>query len=281
MKMMRHSIQGLPPSFHETFFPDRRHLSALLKLAKSGYEGTIEAISADSGIPTGKSSGKVLPHLKYAHAMGITTSATVSDGVYALQLTPLGRLFAVEDPLLHETLTQLILHLMLSRPVGGASAWHVFFGRSRMALGRHCSVEAATNFLKLELGNSSSLPGPLFSAYREETSLARTGILTFDKDVVSRGALPRLDEFYWAYAFCWLMYWEQTVPSVQQLPLSELETISRFFEGSSWADQAIDDFLAWTTAQGITRVDRQTGTPIVMKIKRGDELTAHIYSELL
>src|SRR4051794_7387572 len=100
--MTQRTIQGLPPSFHETFFPDRRHLSALLKLAKPGYEGSIDGISAATGIPTGKSSGKVLPHLKYAHAMGITTIPTLSNGVYAVQLTSLGRLFSVEDPLLHE-----------------------------------------------------------------------------------------------------------------------------------------------------------------------------------
>lgn len=279
--MTQQPIQGLPPSFHETFFPDRRHLSALLKLAKSGYKGTIDAISADTGIPTGKSSGKVLPHLKYAFAMGITTTAAARDGVYTLQLAPLGCLFAVEDPLLHEPLTQLILHLMLSRPIGGASAWHVFFGRSRLALGRASTVGAATSFLTHELGNSSSLPGPLFSTYREEASLARTGMLTVDRDVISRGALPTPQEFYWAYAYCWLTYWEQTAPGVQQLPHSELETASRFFEGSCWADQTVEDFLAWTVAHGITRVDRQTGTPLVMKIKRSNELTAQIYSELL
>ncbi|NYE25606.1 hypothetical protein [Pigmentiphaga litoralis] len=278
---MQRTIQGLPPSFHETFFPDRRHLSALLKLAKNGYSGTIDTISADSGIPTGRSSGKVLPHLKYAHAMGITTASAGSNGVYTLQLTPLGRLFAVEDPLLHEPLTQLILHLMLSRPIGGAAAWHVLFGRSRLALGRVSSVEAATSFLVQELGNSSSLPGPLFTTYREEASFARTGMLTVEKNVVLRGALPMLEEFYWAYACTWLAHWELTAPAMQQLPLSELENLSRFFESSGWMDKAVDDFLAWTTAQGITSVDRQTGAPLIMKIKSSDELIAYIYSDLL
>lgn len=281
MNLMQRSFQGLPPSFHETFFPDRRHLSTLLKLAKGSYEGTIEEISATTGIPTGKSSGKVLPHLKYVCAMGITITSAVREGIYSLQLTPLGRLFASEDSLLHEPLTQLILHLMLSRSIGGASAWHVFFGCSRLALGRTCTVEAATSFLKQELGNSSSLPGPLFSTYREEASLARTAMLTFDNDVIGRNTLPMLDEFRWAYAYSWLTYWEQSKPGVQQMPLSELEALTRFFEVSGWARHVVDDFLAWTTSQGITRVDRQTGIPLVMKIKHSDELIAHIYSELL
>jgi hypothetical protein len=279
--MTQRVIQGLPPSFHETFFPDRRYLAALLKLAAGGYEGSLDTISAATGIPTGKSSGKVLPHLKYAHAMGITTVPTASEGVYTLQLTPLGHLFAVEDPLLHEPLTQLMLHMMLTRPVGGASAWHVFFGRSRLALGRTCSVNAAASFLTQELGNSSSLPGPLFSTYREEASLARTGMLSVDKETLTRGALPALAEYYWAYAYCWLVYWEQTTTDVQQLPLSELETRCGFVEGSGWSEQAFNDFLAWTTEQGITRIDRQTGTPLIMKTKRSDELAPLIYSDLL
>jgi len=279
--MTQRIIQGLTPSFHETFFPDRRHLAALLKLAAQGYEGSVDAISTATGIPTGKSSGKVLPHLKYAHAMGITTVPVLSDGVYTLQLTPLGQLFADEDPLLHEPLTQLMLHLMLSRPIGGASAWHVFFGRSRLALGRTCSVNAAAAFLMQELGNSSSLPGPLFSTYREEASLARTGMLSVDKDMLTRGALPGVEEYYWAYAYCWLVYWEQTAPGVQQLPLSELEARCGFVEGSGWSDQGFNDFLAWTTEQGITRVDRQTGTPLIMKTRRSEDLAPFIYSDLL
>jgi hypothetical protein len=279
--MTQRTIQGLPPSFHETFFPDRRHLAALLKLAKGGYQGSLDTISAATGIPTGKFSGKVLPHLKYAHAMGITTAPAASDGGYTLELTTLGRLLAVEDPLLHEPLTQLILHLLLSRPIGGATAWHVFFGRSRIALGRTATVAATSSFLIQELGNSSSLPGPLFSTYREEASLARTGMLTINKDVFMRGALPSVEEFYWAYAHCWLLYWEQTTPEVQQLPLSELEDRCGFVEGSGWTDQAFEDFLAWTTAQGITRVDRQSGTPLIMKTKRSEELSARIYSDLL
>jgi hypothetical protein len=279
--MTQRLIQGLPPSFHETFSPDRRYLAGLLKLAAGGYAGSLDAISMATGIPTGKSSGKVLPHLKYAHAMGITTVPTLREGIYQVQLTPLGALLAVEDPLLHEPLTQLMLHMMLARPIGGASAWHVFFGRSRLALGRMCSVSGAASFLTQELGNSSSLPGPLFSTYREEASLARTGMLSVDKDTLTRGALPALEEYYWAYAYCWLAYWEQTTPNVQQLPLSELETRCGFVEGSGWSDQEFNNFLAWTTEQGITRVDRQTGTPLVMKIKRSDDLTARIYSDLL
>ncbi|NVI09247.1 hypothetical protein [Paraburkholderia youngii] len=279
--MMQRIIQGLPPSFHESFFPNRRHLAALLKLAIQRFEGTIDSISAESGIPTGKSSGKVLPHLKYAHSMGLVGAPLPTDGLYRLELTPLGRTFCVEDPLLHEPLTQLIMHLMLSRPIGGASAWHVLFGRSRLALGLCASVDAATAFLSQELGNSSALPGPIFSTYREEISLARTGVLTVDKESFARQPLPSRPEYYWAFAFCLLTYWEQTASDARQLSLADLEARCGFLEVSGWNERQVDDFLVWTVEQGITGVDRQTGTPLIMRIKRSDELITQIYSDLL
>lgn len=277
---MQRTIQGLPPSFHESFFPNRRHLATLLKLADQRFEGTIDSISAESGIPTGKSSGKVLPHLKYAHAMGLIGAPVPTNSLYTLQLTPLGRTFFAEDPLLHEPLTQLIMHLMLSRPIGGASAWHVLFGCSRLALGFSASVVAATAFLAQELGNSSAFPGPIFSTYREEISLARTGVLTVDKETYVRQPLPSRPEYYWAFSYCLLTYWEQT-SSEQQLSLADLESYCGFLEVSGWNEKQVDGFLAWTVEQGITRVDRQTGTPLIMRIKRGDELITHIYSDLL
>ncbi len=64
----------LPVTFHQTFIPERAHISALLKFAAGGNEGTStlrqaqdiaplsvtdQEISAKTGISTGQSSGKV------------------------------------------------------------------------------------------------------------------------------------------------------------------------------------------------------------------------------
>lgn len=279
--MNQRIIQGLPPSFHQSFFPERRHLASLLRLAARDFSGTVDDISAETGIPTGKSSGKVVPHLKYAQAMGILDDPSVATGVYTLRLSSLGRMILAEDSLLHEPLTQLILHLMLSRPIGGASAWHVLFGSSHLALGRTMSIDAAVSFLNQELGNSTALPGPLFSTYREEASLARTSMLTVEKDTVTLGSLPSLDDYYWGYAYCWLVYWEQTARGLQQLPLTELEAVSGFVEVTGWSQRRFDDFLAWADEQRIVRIDRQTGIPLVMKTKHSGELVAQIFAGMV
>ena len=278
--MTQRSIQGLPPSFHETFAPDRRHVATLLKLAMDAYGGNVEAISAETGIPTGKSSGKVVPHLKYAQAMGLIEFEFAS-GIYALQASALGRAVFAADPLLHEPMTQVLMHLMLTRAIGGASVWHVLFGNSRLALGKTCSIEAATTFLAQAFANVSAVPGPLFTTYREDASLARTGMLATAKGTLTRGSLPMREENYWCYAYVWLQSWERSAGGIQQLPLSELEERCGFVEISGWSDRGFDDFLAWASAQRIIRVDRQTGAPLVMKTKCSDELIEQLYSDML
>lgn len=279
--MRERIIQGLPLSFHLSFLPERRYLAALLKLAGQDFSGTAEAIAAETGIPTGKKSGKVVPHLKYAFAMGLIAEPSIDNGRYELRPTVLGKLVLAEDPMLHERITQLIMHLMLSRPIGGAASWHVLFGRSRLALGRTISVDAAVSWLSKELGSSTSLPGPLFSTYREEASLARTSMLVVEKNALTRGSLPALEDYYWGYAFCWLSYWEQTASAAQQLSLSELEAACGFVEVSGWNEAGFADFLSWATEQGIVRVDRQTGTPLVMKTRCSVNLVDRIYAEML
>lgn len=69
--------ERLPLSFHMTFQPERHYLSALLAFAQV-IDGptTIATISSQTGIPTGKSSGKVRPLLQYARGMGLIDIVT-------------------------------------------------------------------------------------------------------------------------------------------------------------------------------------------------------------
>lgn len=279
--MSERIIKGLPPSFHQSFPPERRHLASLLAAATRGFAGTAEAISERTAIPTGKSSGKVVPHLKYLQCMGLLESANATAGMYKLSPTLLGQVVFVEDPLLQEPLTQLVLHLMLAQPLGGASVWHMLFGRSRIALGGRFSSDEAIAFLAQEFGNSSSIPGPLFTTYRESSSLAITGMLAGDKNQLTRGYLPYLEEHFWGYAYCWMHSWEQVAPNDQQIPSAQLEVQTAFADLTAWTHQQFDGFLSWAVDQRILRVDRQTGSPLLMKTVSSAELVSKIYSGIL
>lgn len=78
--------------FHKTFTPQEQYISKILELAQKGYSGTKEDISAVMGIPTGKTSGKVVPHIRYAKFFGIIDYVKEKAN-YSLSLTNLGNAF--------------------------------------------------------------------------------------------------------------------------------------------------------------------------------------------
>ena len=63
----------LPVTFHRTFVPEMHYVAALLQYAASSEKGTEQEISVRTGIPTGKSDGKVPAIMGYASGMGLST----------------------------------------------------------------------------------------------------------------------------------------------------------------------------------------------------------------
>ena len=115
-------------NFHQTFPPSADALSRLLADCPMGEPLTKEEISACTGIPTGKSSGKVEPHIAYAEYMGLLKDKR-TDGKHFLTLTPLGQTILTQDPGFQETVTLLVCHFRLTSPFGGAPLWSGMFRR--------------------------------------------------------------------------------------------------------------------------------------------------------
>lgn len=91
-KKQNNAYHRLPVTFHQTFIPERAHISALLKFAASGNESTStplsvtdQEISVETGIPTGQSSGKVPAMLDYCRGMGLIQ---LERGTYPEQKRP-------------------------------------------------------------------------------------------------------------------------------------------------------------------------------------------------
>ena len=279
--MIERQSEGLPPSFHQSFCPERRYLSPFLKLASKQFEGTSDQIAEETGIPTGKSSGKVDPHKKYSQAMGLIEVQPVSVATARLFLTPLGAIIYREDLALHEELSQVILHLMISGSNGGALAWNALFGKSKIALGSIFSVNDATTFLTSLLGKNTALPGPIFTTYREEASLLRAGVLDFKDTMVIRKPLKQIFEYFWGYAYCWLQYWEKGLGIIQQVPIARYETVCHFQEISGWMLPQYMSYLSWMADHRLIKIDRQTGEPLLLKTADSSDIADKIFSDLL
>ncbi len=64
-------VQSLSLNFPHDFLPERNVLFRLLPFVSKGGSGDKVQIGAETGIPTGESSGKVEPMIHYARGMGL------------------------------------------------------------------------------------------------------------------------------------------------------------------------------------------------------------------
>ena len=140
-------------NFHQTFIPERRYITALLKYAAGDNQGTDQEISSATGIPVGQSSGKVPAILNYSAGMGlICVEKGENTGQKHPILTDFGRIVLLEDVSLSEPFTQWLSHLHLCRIVGGAEVWYQVFGPGRDVLGMECLESEIDDYLNNILG---------------------------------------------------------------------------------------------------------------------------------
>ncbi|MCJ8343045.1 MAG: hypothetical protein MJH09_09410, partial [Cetobacterium sp.] len=91
-------------NFHQALSFSKDYLAKILKISDGSSFLTKEEISEITGIPTGKSSGKVVPHIYYGLYMGLITFS-YENKRYNLNRTSLGNLILKEDSYLTENLT--------------------------------------------------------------------------------------------------------------------------------------------------------------------------------
>lgn len=288
------SIQPLSLNFHQTFIPDRNLIAKLMQFVAQGGQGRKEVISEATGIPTGKSSGKVEPTIYYAMAMGLI-DAKKSNEVWNLALTPLGLLVHEEDPYLAENVTQWLMHLMICRrhgqeePARGlADSWFALFADRGFRLKESFHLADYLSLLQERHPDAPSLSkhaSIVLRSYEEEVSLFKTGALT------SRGngeyqfqAAPKDRSFYPLYAAYFLILWDEHYPTRQQVQLSELFDTSRLLTLFSWSQSDASHWLDWLSDHRVIQLDKQTGDALVTRLQTtqtSHQAIQEIYSELL
>ncbi len=184
----KRAFKRLPIRFHQTFIPEKKYITALLKFAASGGEGTDQEISASTGIPVGVSSGKVPAMLSYAAGMGLlTVSKGPKKSAKRTELTDFGRSALLEDSDLGEPLSQWMSHLHLCRADGCAEIWHVAFGKAFDVLGAEFSESDLEDYLAgIFEKRGRSLVGPMIRMYDEPAAFQTAGVLSRDKDKIKR-----------------------------------------------------------------------------------------------
>jgi hypothetical protein len=284
----------VPVNFPQTFLPDRRLLAQLLVFAADNGSGDKVAIGAATGIPTGESTGKVEPIIRFAECMGLV-SVEKNGSHWQLAATRLGKLVLAEDAYLSEPQTLWLLHLMLCRrhrltvpAVGLADAWFAVFCNARYRLGTHLTPEKVHTVLVERYGDKGylkALAGVILRTYQEEGCFARIPVVR-SSDSEDNGACQRLvvsatPDLFPSYAAFLYLYWDELFSDDIQVALDTFSSEGQWIELFGWQEGEMALFLDWMRDNGLLRIERYTGSPMLTRLVSTGHVLSRIYSDLV
>jgi len=272
---------ALPINFHKTFIPERRLLSSLLCYAAEGKSGDYQSIAADTGIPMGKSNGKVPAILDYARGMGLVKlTQQVKNAVKEPQLTDFGRIVFIEDRLMGEKITQWLAHMHLSHPSIGAKAWYHTFSKGRRFLGKTFTANQLEKDLVATFGTGKNRTGPLIRMYIDDAAFARASVLKYNSSTVIRNKAPLSDEFALPYAAYILLLIEYHFKDELQVTTSDLNKKTGWFDSALWEDSDVERALNLIESTGYISIDRLTRPWVLHRKAEAKQVWPGIYNDL-
>lgn len=274
----------LPFNFHQTFIPERVYLGEMLKYAAAEKDATIQDISAQTGIPMGKSSGKAPAILDYCCGMGLVALPPRRVAVKSPRLTSFGRVVFLEDKFLKLPLTQWLAHLHLCRPDAGAEAWFLTFVKGRPILGDSFDTAQVERFLQDESGGrlQSNLVGPLFRTYSDPAAFLDTHFLTVtDSERYRRYPAPLSPEYIRGYAAWLLALLEIHFPDQREIAANDLQSVAKWDDIAGWSSGQCDHLLALIQERGFIDVNRQLRPWVITRLCPSAQVWPTIYQDLV
>jgi len=273
----------LPRNFHRTFKPERQYITAMLRFAASGREGDYQTIGAATGIPTGKSTGKVPAILDYCRGMGLVQlGCEERSAVKKPELTALGRVVLLEDPYLKTAVSQWIAHLNLCGPLTGADVWFRTFFEGRPSLGTSFERKDLESHLKLIYGaGKGGLIGPMIGMYEDDASFRICGALFEASGRITRKPAPISDEFGYAYGAWFLQLLADHFPKAAQVPITELDAKAGWRTIPGWDISSHQRVLQLIERKGLISVDRHMEPWLIRPAATVETAWKRIYDDLL
>ncbi len=282
---MSNNTKGL--DFHQTFKPERSCLTSLLASLTECSGKTIQEISKIAGIPTGASSGKVVPTICYLDYMGLIDEQ-ISNKQYSLAYTKLGQTVVTEDPGLMEDLTLILLHCMLARKTSGAELWSYVFCDLAPKYHNKISKAIIDKELEMHFGKDVNL-APFNGAY---TGLfEQIGVLSMTGAEYTVLTQPINPDFIYLYGLVLYKVWDDwanqfTDSEKESLRISDKEITDIQLEETGfrgpfgWSQKDEYHVLEALHDKGIVALNRQMSPITIRRISTEEEITDMLYSEL-
>ena len=273
----------LPRNFHKTFKPERQYITALLRYAAAGKEGDFQAIALATGIPTGKSSGKVPAILDYCRGMGLLRlMGKERSSIKKPVLTPFGRIVLLEDPFLKTGISQWIAHLNLCSPINGADVWYQTFFVSTPALGMKFPRAKLESHLSIVYRTETGgIIGPLVGMYEDDAAFKMCGALYEVGGVLTRRVAPIADELGRGYGAWLLQLLNEHFPSQHQVSITELDAAAGWRTIPGWDLASVQRVLELIEIKGLIGIDRHMEPWLMQPQSSCEDAWKHMYGDVL
>ncbi|PGL72615.1 DUF4007 family protein [Bacillus sp. AFS055030] len=269
-----------PLSFHNTFAPEREAVAQLVQLAFTNNDFlSKEEISTLTSIPTGKSSGKVVPHILYSEAMKLI-SVKREESKFKLQITALGETILNEDPYIVEELTQLICHVNLVSINSPALLWNYIFNHFLPNYGTSINKEVFSKGINKNFDSEMNLT-PFRSSYINPTSFSALKLLTNNDDSYQFTPLKVLNDYKYVYAYHLLSLWEEILEKNTEITFEDIISKLKWGTAYLWSEREITSALEVLYDERIIVLNRQLSPMTIIKQCTSRELYSKLYSLLI
>lgn len=265
-------------NFHQTFKPEKQYIGSILNVADNTDGIGVQEISSYTGIPNGKSSGKVEPHIIYANYMGLIEYEK-KNGLINIRKTKLGNIVHAEDPGLQEELTVLLCHAMILRTNGGADVWSAVFKTVlpmyRSGIKKDILLKELEQIFEGKVNKKNF--APFIGSY--EDMFAGLHILSMDAENMNIHPLPLNKEFSFLYAYILFEYWDESYTKQEEISSVQLETLN-YGKIFGWDEQQEYEVLEYLSDKDILRLNRQLVPYTLLRLVDKDTVLEKLYSEL-
>jgi hypothetical protein len=267
-------------NFHQTFAPEREAIAQLVRLASQNSNFlSKEEISNITSIPTGGSSGKVIPHILYSEAMGLITYQ-LERGKYRFSLTDLGRVIVQEDPYIIENITMWICHYNIARKSSKAQLWAYIFNSFVKITGLKAKKEVLAAGVNKHFNTEVNLT-PFRSCYTADKSFSSIQILQFEGDEI-RFIPHNIDPMYkYVYAYQLLKDWEDICSNDSEITIEFLINELGYGNPYLWSEKSILAVLEMLSEERIVLLNKQLNPLTIVKQASSTELLNKLYSLLI
>jgi hypothetical protein len=265
--------------FHNTFQPQLVYLSKILQLAKKEFQGNKIEISNITGIPTGESTGKVVPHIKYLEYMGLINSI-LEGGKYKLSLKKLGEVVYDEDRFMMDDITKLLLHYYITHNEIGAPQWSFLFREFPYTYDEKTDLRVVEEKGKIYFGKSLEI-GPLKGMY-STGDFSSLDIIQYSRgnEIVIKRCMAKFEAVnIYAYTLIkdWEMYYENQMEISIDLIIKELKWNKGFGFDYETTLEVLDDI----SDRGYIAINKQLNPITIIKNSESKYIINSLYEDLI